>query len=74
MALTVAMSKCPHCSSTSFETTVQTPSGCNYALVFVQCSSCGAPFGVLGYYNEFDKLIAIEDRIKKIERRLGTFT
>lgn len=69
----MAMSRCPHCESTTFEVTTQEPYHSNYKLVFVQCSRCGAPFSAQPYFNEFDKLVQIEERIKGIEAKLGIY-
>jgi hypothetical protein len=66
----MAQTKCPHCENTRFETTVQQPKNSNFKLVFLQCGDCGAPFGVLPYYDERGILVEISNRLKEIERRI----
>lgn len=44
-------SKCPNCTSTSFEVALETPKHSNFKLQFIRCSSCGTVVGVLEYYN-----------------------
>lgn len=47
----MAYSCCGFCKSTSFEIAENSPSGSRYKVMFVQCSSCGHPIGVLPYTN-----------------------
>ena len=47
----MAYSKCPSCTSTSFETSIETPKNSNFKVQFIRCSSCGTVVGVLEYYN-----------------------
>lgn len=47
----MAHSSCPKCGNHGFETVITTPSGSNFKLLFIQCSSCGCVIGVLDYYN-----------------------
>jgi transposase-like protein len=68
----MAWSKCPHCGGSSFELTEVSPSGGSFKQNFVQCSSCGAPFGVVDYYNVGQLLKEQEQAIKTISRRLAT--
>lgn len=70
----MALSTCPHCDSNHFEVTTQEPTRSNYKIVFVQCSGCGAPFSAMPFYNEFDKLVDIETRIKRIEQNMGMYS
>lgn len=44
-------SKCPCCSSTAFESVIETPKNSNFKLQFIRCSSCKTVVGVLDYYN-----------------------
>jgi len=62
----MAYSKCPHCGNSYFEVKEVSPSGSRYKLNFVQCSSCGAPFGVLDYMNISAMLTQQNEAIKKI--------
>jgi len=47
----MAMSKCAKCSGTFFEVREAEPRGAHYKQIFVQCSSCGTPIGVVPYYD-----------------------
>ena len=47
----MANSKCPHCSGTRFELKSIAAEGARYKLNFIQCAGCGAPFGVMEYYD-----------------------
>jgi hypothetical protein len=47
----MALSKCSKCSGMSFELKETEPRGAHYKQVFVQCSSCGTPVGVVPYYD-----------------------
>jgi ssDNA-binding Zn-finger/Zn-ribbon topoisomerase 1 len=60
----MATSTCPKCNSTRFEVKENSPSGSNYRLAFVQCSSCGCVVGVLDFVN-------IGDLGNKILKRLS---
>jgi uncharacterized Zn finger protein len=52
MALTnYSGSKCPSCSSTSFELKEETPINSDFKLMFVRCTSCKTAIGVLEYFN-----------------------
>ena len=44
-------SQCPKCSSTVFETVIETPKNSNFKLLFVRCEKCRTVVGVLDYYN-----------------------
>lgn len=56
-------SKCPNCSSTSFETAIEEPSGSNFKLIFIRCSSCGTVVGTMDYYNIGSMLEKIGDKL-----------
>lgn len=58
-----SISTCAKCGGSSFKVVLQEPSGSNYKLNFVQCSSCNTPVGVLEYYNTSAQL---EDQKKQI--------
>lgn len=57
-------SKCPSCSSTSFETAIETPKESRFKLLFIRCASCGAVVGVLDYYN-------IGSMLQQLAKKLG---
>ena len=67
----MAYSKCPHCGNTSFELKEVSPSQSRYKLYFVQCSSCGAPFGITEYMNTTDMLQKQNEAIKKIAQAVN---
>lgn len=61
-----------------FKVVTKEPSGSNFKLNFVQCSSCNTPIGVLDYFNiggllkDQEKAIAkIDSRISRIENALN---
>ena len=56
-------SKCPSCTSTSFETAIETPKNSNFKLLFIRCSSCGTVVGVLDYYNIGALLEKLADKL-----------
>jgi hypothetical protein len=47
----MATSTCPKCNSTQFEMKEHSPRNAKFNLEFVQCASCGAVVGVMGYFN-----------------------
>ena len=57
-------SKCPRCQHSGFEVAIESPSGSNYKLAFVRCSSCGTVVGVTEYYN-------IGARLSELAKLLG---
>ena len=62
----MATSKCPHCENSSFELKEVSPSNSNFKLYFVQCRSCGAPFGVTEYMNTSAMLEKQNEAIRRI--------
>ena len=67
----MASSKCPHCKNSSFELKEVEPSKSKFKLCFVQCSSCGVPFGITEYMNTTDMLQKQNEAIKKIANAVG---
>jgi len=67
----MAYSKCPHCNNTFFELKEVSPSKSNFKLHFVQCSSCGSPFGVIDYMNIGSMLTKQNKALKKIAKAVG---
>lgn len=47
----MAISKCVKCNGMTFELKEVSPQGGRYKKNFVQCSSCGTPYGVLDAIN-----------------------
>jgi transposase-like protein len=66
----MAWSKCPHCNGGYFELVGKEPANAAYKLQFVQCSSCGAPFGVTEYYNLGQLLKKQEEAVADLGQRL----
>ena len=67
----MAYSKCPHCNNTSFELKEVTPATSKYKMCFVQCSSCGVPFGVTEYMNVPSLLAKQNEALKSIAAAVG---
>lgn len=65
------LSVCSKCSGTTFEIKENSPSGGNYKVVFVQCSSCGVPVGVTGYFDAGVLLKKQEKVLAALEQRLS---
>lgn len=57
--------KCAKCGGGFFELQTIEPSGSNFKINVIQCSSCGAPIGLVDYY---DTHSSIEKTNQKIER------
>jgi transcription initiation factor IIE alpha subunit len=64
------ISKCGKCSSLSFELVEQAPRGSKYKLLFVQCASCGAPVGVLEYFNSGVQIENTNKKIQSLENKI----
>jgi uncharacterized Zn finger protein len=60
----MATSKCPSCSSTSFELKEANIRYCNYVHYFIQCSSCGAVVGSIPFMNT-------QDLIERLAKKLN---
>jgi len=69
----MAFSRCPHCKGSSFELKEVEPSQSKYKLNFVQCSSCGAPFGVTEYMNITAMLERQNEAIRSIANTVGAY-
>jgi hypothetical protein len=58
----MASSKCPVCTSTSFEGVLQSKvPGYNFKLNFIQCSRCGVVVGVMPFHDPS----AVGEQIRK---------
>ena len=64
------ISKCAKCNSFSFELVEQAPKGSKYKLFFVQCALCGAPVGVLEYFNSGVQIENTNKRIQSLENKI----
>ena len=62
----MAVSTCPKCTNTTFETVEATPIGSTVKLVFIQCASCGAVVGTKDYFET-------SSVIDQIARKLGIY-
>lgn len=65
------ISKCPKCNNTFFELEENSPSGSNYKLLFVQCSSCGSVLGVMDFFNIGTKISIVEEMIEKLDKKIN---
>jgi predicted nucleic-acid-binding Zn-ribbon protein len=63
----MALSTCVKCGGSSFEISHVSPTGSNFKLMFIQCSSCGGVVGVMDFYNIGQSL---HDLAKKLGRPL----
>jgi hypothetical protein len=66
------VTKCPHCNSTRFELKEIEPNGSIYKLSAVQCVGCGAPSGVMDFWNIGTLLKQQEKQISDLNSRLQT--
>ncbi len=71
------VSTCAKCNGNLFQVVEQEPAGSNFKLMFVQCSACGTPVGVLDYFNigsllddQKKQLKALDSRVSNIEYTL----
>lgn len=62
------MSTCVKCGGHLFKIKEQSPSGSNFKVFFIQCSSCGVPVGTMDYYHTASLLENLE---KKVNRLIG---
>jgi hypothetical protein len=63
---------CSKCGNSYFELADQVPSGSNYKLKFVQCSSCNATAGVMDFYNLGQMLKEQQELLEEINSRLSS--
>ena len=63
------MSKCASCGSFNFRVQEVAPQGSNFKLNFVQCSICGAPVGVLEYYNLTSMIDGVQKKIANLSSK-----
>jgi transcription elongation factor Elf1 len=66
----MAVSTCLKCAGHSFELAMFTPLGASHKLTIVQCSSCGAPVGVLDPAIG-PQIAALKDQIAAVDERLN---
>lgn len=66
------MTRCAKCDSGYFTLEVIEPAGSGFKLNAVQCSSCGAPFGVVDYYNLGQLLKNQEKSIANLESKVDS--
>jgi hypothetical protein len=65
------MSNCAKCGGTLFKVVEQSPYGSNFKLMFVQCSACNVPIGVVNYYDTGAQLVEQKQLIKDFGSRLS---
>lgn len=64
----MATSKCGGCGSFSFEMVEKSNvRGSRFKIMFIQCSTCGVPVGVMDYFNIGNKIDELEKRVKRVE-------
>jgi len=68
---------CPKCESTRFKNAEITPEGSNYKLSATFCADCGAPFGLMDYFNigklvqhQEKQIIALQNDVTEIKSML----
>jgi len=66
----MAVATCLKCAGHSFELVPFTPLGASHKLVMVQCSSCGAPIGILDPATT-PQIDALKNQIAAIDERLN---
>ncbi len=66
----MALSSCPRCKGGFFEIKLVEPRGGKFKQNFVQCSSCGCPVGVLGFWDTGALLKDQETVLDDLEKRL----
>jgi len=47
----MAVSSCPRCEGSAFESKPAQPAGSRFKVRFIQCASCGTVVGVLEYFD-----------------------
>ena len=67
-----SVSSCAKCGGGMFKVVEKEPTGSNYKLNFVQCSSCNTPIGVLDYFNIGALIKDQEKSINKLESRMSS--
>ena len=68
----MAATRCPHCKSGSFEVVVFEPLRGNIKQNLVQCSGCGAPFGVVDFYNLGPRLDEQQAQLDSMQAQLSS--
>lgn len=63
-------SKCGNCGGTNFKVVTQEPAGSNYKVIFVQCSSCSTPVGVLDFFNTGSQLETQKQMIQDLSKKV----
>jgi hypothetical protein len=66
--------KCGKCDGAAFRVQEISPSGAQYKLYTVQCSSCQTPIGITDYYNLGSLLKLQEKAIAGLESKLDAMT
>ncbi len=65
------MTQCGFCKNTNFEIAEHSPKSANYKSMFVQCTSCNAPAGVLEYYNNGAKIETLDKKVTALGKHLS---
>ena len=67
----MARSTCAKCGNGTFELKEQAPRSSTYELLFVQCTSCGAPVGVIEGRTISDMMIRQNRALEAIAQHVG---
>ena len=66
----MAMSKCGSCGNHSFEIREAEPAGAQYKQIFVQCTACGVPVGVVDYINAGPLIETLRSQVSQIQTQM----
>lgn len=69
----MAESRCPKCTSSSFEVEIESPENSKFKYSFIRCASCKTVVGVSEAYYNSDILIKLCKAIKDIADQLGVY-
>jgi len=65
----MAFSTCGKCGGRNFELKEVSPNLATYKSIFVQCTACGVPAGVIDYTNA---AVRIDTKVKELDARLSS--
>lgn len=65
------MSKCSNCQNTTFKIQEQSPIGSAFKVNFIQCSKCGAPVGVVDYFDVHSGINSLHEKLENIKNMMS---
>lgn len=68
----MALSKCGSCNGGFFQLVEKEPSGSNFKVMFVQCSACGVPIGVMDYFDTHTQIQKLDKRLNNLQSAVDT--